>query len=167
MSIVVDSVSKNFGDFVALDDVSLNVRDGSLTHGEANRLERGQDRINHYEARARSDGTVTPHERGRIDQMQNNQSQRIYNARHNERTQPTAPAQQPSSNWGNGGWRMQQAGMTQQAPRQQQPQQNWGGGGGGYRMQQASAPAPRQASAPTAPRPTYTAPSGGQRKRSR
>ena len=31
MSIVVDSVSKNFGDFVALDDVSLNVRDGSLT----------------------------------------------------------------------------------------------------------------------------------------
>jgi sulfate/thiosulfate transport system ATP-binding protein len=31
MSIVVESVSKNFGDFVALDDVSLNVRDGSLT----------------------------------------------------------------------------------------------------------------------------------------
>src|SRR4051812_19925610 len=31
MSIVVDSVSKRFGDFVALDDVSLNVRDGSLT----------------------------------------------------------------------------------------------------------------------------------------
>jgi sulfate/thiosulfate transport system ATP-binding protein len=31
MSIVVESVSKNFGDFVALDDVSLGVRDGSLT----------------------------------------------------------------------------------------------------------------------------------------
>jgi sulfate/thiosulfate transport system ATP-binding protein len=31
MSIVVDSVSKTFGDFVALDDVSLEVRDGSLT----------------------------------------------------------------------------------------------------------------------------------------
>ena len=31
MSIVVDSVSKNFGEFSALDDVSLNVRDGSLT----------------------------------------------------------------------------------------------------------------------------------------
>ncbi len=29
--IVVESVSKRFGDFVALDDVSLNVRDGSLT----------------------------------------------------------------------------------------------------------------------------------------
>jgi sulfate transport system ATP-binding protein len=31
MSIVVDAVSKRFGDFVALDDVSLEVRDGSLT----------------------------------------------------------------------------------------------------------------------------------------
>jgi len=31
MSIVVDSVSKRFGDFVALDDVSLEVRDRSLT----------------------------------------------------------------------------------------------------------------------------------------
>src|SRR5215217_4637920 len=31
MSIVVESVSKRFGDFVALDDVSLDVRDGSLT----------------------------------------------------------------------------------------------------------------------------------------
>ena len=31
MSIVVDAVSKRFGDFVALDNVSLEVRDGSLT----------------------------------------------------------------------------------------------------------------------------------------
>jgi sulfate/thiosulfate transport system ATP-binding protein len=31
MSIVVESVSKRFGDFVALNDVSLSVRDGSLT----------------------------------------------------------------------------------------------------------------------------------------
>ena len=108
---------------------------------------------------------MSPYERGRIDQMQNNQSQRIYNARHNERTQPTAPAQQPSGN--NGGWRMQQAGMTPQAPRQRSLSRR-GGGGGGFRMQQASAPAaPRQASAPMAPRPTYTAPSGGQRSRSR
>ena len=141
-------------------------RDGSLTRGEANRLDHGQNRVDRYQAGARSDGRVTPYERGRIDQMQNNQSQRIYNARHNERTQPTAPAQQPSAN--NGGWRMQQASMPTQAPRQQQPQQNWGGGGGGFRMQQASAPAaPRHASAPTAPRPTYTAPSGGQRSRGR
>ena len=31
MSIVVDAVTKRFGDFVALDEVSLQVRDGSLT----------------------------------------------------------------------------------------------------------------------------------------
>ena len=38
--------------------IQNGARDGSLTHGEANRLERGQDRINRYEARARSDGVV-------------------------------------------------------------------------------------------------------------
>jgi sulfate transport system ATP-binding protein len=31
MSIVVENVSKQFGDFTALNDVSLSVRDGSLT----------------------------------------------------------------------------------------------------------------------------------------
>ena len=31
MSIKVENVRKQFGDFVALDDVSLEVRDGSLT----------------------------------------------------------------------------------------------------------------------------------------
>ncbi len=143
--------------------------DGSLTRGEAGRLDHNQNRIDRYQANARADGRVTPYERGRIDQMQNNQSQRIYNARHNDRVQqPAAPAQQPSSNWGNGGWRMQQASMPQQAPRQ--PQQTWGGNGG-WRMQQASmpqqAPRPQQMSAPTAPRPSYAPPSGGQRSRSR
>jgi uncharacterized membrane protein YebE (DUF533 family) len=145
--------------------IANGTRDGSLTRREAGRLDHSQNRIDRYQANARSDGRVSPHERGRINQMQNNQTQRVYNARHNERTQPTAPARQPSAN--NGGWRMQQASMPPQAPRQQKPQRSWGGGGGGFRMQQASAPAPRQASAPTAPRPTYTAPSGGQRSRGR
>ncbi len=149
--------------------------DGSLPRGETGRLQHNQNGIDRYQARARSDGRVSPSERGRIDQMQHNQSRQIYNARHNERTQSSAPAHQPSHNWGNGGWRMQQAGMTQQAPRQQQPQQSWGGGG---RMQQASATpqAPRQqswggggarmqqASAP-APRPAATQSSGRQRTR--
>jgi hypothetical protein len=159
--------------------VHNGTHDGSLTRGEAGRLQHNQNGIDRYQARARSDGRVSPYEHGRIDQMQNNQSQRIYNARHNERTQSTAPAQQPSHNWGNGGWRTQQAGMTQSAPRQQQPQQT--AGNGGWRMQQASVTpqAPRQqtsgsggarmqqASAPAAPRPAATAPSGGQRTRSR
>ncbi len=124
--------------------IDNGTRDGSLTRGETNRLDRGQNRIDRYESNARSDGRVSPYERGRIDQMQNNQSQRIYNARNNERTQPTAP--QPSFNGGNGGWRTQQAGMTPQAPHQQQPQQQGWGGNGGWRTQQATMmpQAPRQ-----------------------
>jgi hypothetical protein len=147
--------------------IDNGVRDGSLTRGEANRLDHSQNRIDRYQASARSDGRVSSYERGRIDQMQSNQGQRINVARHNERTQPMAPAQQPSANWGNGGWRMQQAGMTQQAPRQQQQQQSWGGGG--WRMQQASAPAPRQQQtrAPATPRPSYAPSGGGQRSRGR
>ena len=66
--------------------IQNGVRDGSLTHGEANRLEHGQDRINRYEARARSDGVVTPGERSRIDGMQNRESRQIYADRHNDRT---------------------------------------------------------------------------------
>lgn len=148
--------------------IDNGVRDGSLTRGEANRLDRSQNRIDRYEVNARSNGRVSPYERGRIDQMQNNQSQRIYNARNNERTQPAAmPTQQPSNN---GGWRMQQASMTPQQPRQQQPQQSWGGNSG-WRMQQASAPMqqprPQQISAPAPQRPTYTPPSGGGGQRSR
>ena len=66
--------------------IQNGVRDGSLTRGEANRLDRGQNRIDRYEARARSDGTVTPGERNRIDNMQNRESRQIYNDRHNDRT---------------------------------------------------------------------------------
>lgn len=136
------------------------VRDGSLTRGEANRLEHGQDRINRYEARARSDGVVTPHERGRIDQMQNRESRGIHDARHNERTQPATPATpattptsgtQPPRNGGHGGWTRPQAGTTPPATQPaQQPSRN-GGNGSGFRMQQASAtPAtPRAAFTPT------------------
>jgi len=124
--------------------INNGVRDGSLTHGEANRLERGQDHINRYEARARSDGVVTPQERGRIDQMQNNESRRIYADRHNDRTAPTTPTTpatgtQSSHNWGNGGWsRQQQASNTPPATATQpvqQPSRSWGGA----RTQQASA----------------------------
>ncbi|CAN5817511.1 hypothetical protein BH11PSE3_BH11PSE3_46850 [soil metagenome] len=109
--------------------INNGVRDGSLTHGEANRLQNGQDRVNRYEARARSDGVVTSNERGRIDQMQNNESRRISADRHNDRTAPTASAP-PSS--GTRPTRSQPAAGTQ-------PAHNWGNGGGGN-VQQASAP---------------------------
>ena len=71
--------------------IQNGVRDGSLTHGEANRLEHGQNRIDRYEARARSDGVVTPGERNRIDGMQNRESRQIYADRHNDRTATGTP----------------------------------------------------------------------------
>jgi len=153
--------------------IQNGVRDGSLTHGEANRLERGQDRINRYEARARSDGAVTPGERSRIDGMQNRESRQIYADRHNDRTatgtRPTTPPTTPTSgtqagngsrNWGNGGWQhAPQAGNTPPAtPSTGTPStggsRSWGNGNnGGYRMQQAAATPQQQAQAP---RPTMT-----------
>lgn len=97
--------------------IDNGVRDGSLTHGEANRLENGQNRINRYEAHARSDGTVTPNERGRIDRMQNNEGRRISADRHNDRTATPAPTtgtrptpvNQPSRSWSHGSGQVQQA----------------------------------------------------------
>ena len=58
------------------------IRDGSLTRGEAARLERGEQRIERYEARARADGVVTAAERQRLDRMLDHQSREI----HRERT---------------------------------------------------------------------------------
>ncbi|MFO1160957.1 MAG: hypothetical protein U1E60_19105 [Reyranellaceae bacterium] len=142
--------------------------DGSLTNGEANRLQHEQNRIDRYESHARSDGNVTPYERNRINNMQNREGRDIYNARHNDRTSPPAPTtgtQQPggSRNWG-GGWQHQPTAGNQQPtgtpPAGMQPgggQRNGGGwqrpqGGatmpatapnnGGWGMRPASAPAP-------------------------
>ena len=150
--------------------IANGTRDGSLTHGEANRLDRGQNRVDRYEARARSDGQVTPYERGRINQMQSDQSHSIYQARHNDRTATTTPTtgMQPSHNWGNGGWQRQQASVPpaprptqpQQAPRPAPQQPQYNGGNGGWRMQQASATT-------ATPRPTYTPTSTPSSSRSR
>jgi len=128
------------------------VRDGSLTRGEANRLEHGQNHIDRYEARARSDGVTTPQERNRIDNMQNRESRRIYADRRNDHTAPTAtpPAgTQPgaaSHGWGNGGWHAQGGQTTPTSATQAgTASRNWGG----WHMQQASG-------TPQAQRPTMT-----------
>jgi hypothetical protein len=134
-------------------------RDGSLTRGEFGQLERGQERIDRTEAHARADGVVTPGERNRINGMQNRESQQIYNDRHNSRTAtgtpPTTGTQpttgQPATgthNWGNGGWRTQQASMPTTGTQPSTASRNWGG----FRTQPASG----TATAPAAPRPTFT-----------
>ena len=137
------------------------VRDGSLTRGEANRLEHGQNRVDRYEARARSDGVVTLGERNRIDGMQNRESRQIYADRHNDRTAPptTMPTTgaQPGSgshNRVNGGWQhAPQAGNTPPTTPSTGTQPNGGShnwGNGGWRTQQAAN------TTPAAPRPTMT-----------
>jgi len=134
--------------------IQNGVRDGSLTHGEANRLERGENRIDRTEARARADGVVTPGERNRIEGMQNRESRQIYADRHNSRTAagtpPTAGSQPTTGthNWGNGGWRTQQ-GSNATPTTGTQPTTTRGNGG--WHMQQAA-----NTTTPATPRPTMT-----------
>ncbi|AXS80667.1 hypothetical protein [Dechloromonas sp. HYN0024] len=62
--------------------IEQGVASGSLTQREANRLERGQQRVDNMEARAKADGVVTRQERGQLNHAQNVQSRRIYNEKH-------------------------------------------------------------------------------------
>lgn len=62
--------------------IDRGVASGQLTNREATRLERGQDRIDTMENRAKSDGTVTRRERARIDTAQDVQSRQIARQKH-------------------------------------------------------------------------------------
>lgn len=57
-------------------------QDGSLTPREFRRLERGEQRIDRAEARAKADGVVTRGERRHLDHMLDRQSAAIYHQRH-------------------------------------------------------------------------------------
>lgn len=56
---------------------------GELTVREQRQLMRGQHRIYRAERRAERDGYVSPAERQRLRHMQNRQSHKIYNKKHN------------------------------------------------------------------------------------
>lgn len=62
--------------------IDQGVASGSLTPREANRLERGQQRVDNIENRAKADGVVTRQERVRLHQAQDVQSRRIYAQKH-------------------------------------------------------------------------------------
>ena len=62
--------------------IDQGVASGSLTQREANRLDRGQDRVDNMENRAKSDGVVTRGERARMHQAQDRQSAGIYRQKH-------------------------------------------------------------------------------------
>lgn len=55
---------------------------GALTAKEATRLEKGQDRVENLEAKAKADGTVTAKERERLQHAQNVESRRIFRQKH-------------------------------------------------------------------------------------
>lgn len=62
--------------------IQKGVKSGELTRNEAARLEKGQDRIEKIEDKAKSDGKVTPRERARLDKAQDKQSVRIKKEKH-------------------------------------------------------------------------------------
>ncbi|OHC61578.1 MAG: hypothetical protein A2040_11955 [Rhodocyclales bacterium GWA2_65_19] len=62
--------------------IDQGVTSGALTGKEAARLEKGQERIQTMEDKAKADGKVTPKERERLKQAQNNQSRQIVQEKH-------------------------------------------------------------------------------------
>jgi hypothetical protein len=69
--------------------IDQGVASGSLTQQEANRLNRGQDRVATAEDKAKADGTVTKKERARLAHMQNKQDRHIKHQKHDR--QKVAP----------------------------------------------------------------------------
>lgn len=62
--------------------IDQGIASGQLTQRETNRLERGQQRVDNLENRAKSDGVVTARERARVQHAQNVESKRIYRQKH-------------------------------------------------------------------------------------
>lgn len=68
--------------------IHQGIRSGSVTPGEAARLEREQVRIERMERRLKADGDFTRRDRARVQHRLNRSSRHIYRAKHNGRTRP-------------------------------------------------------------------------------
>lgn len=79
------------------DRIGNGVKNGSLTPGEAARLERQESRIEQHKAKdmAAHDGHLTKPEERRLNRQENRASRDIHRAKHNVRTVGT-PATKPS-----------------------------------------------------------------------
>jgi hypothetical protein len=62
--------------------IEAGIQSGALTNREASKLERGQARIDHREARAAADGHIGKREQAGIERSQDHQSSRIYSQKH-------------------------------------------------------------------------------------
>lgn len=71
--------------------IGEGVEDGSVTAGEAARLERKEAGINKEIRSMKKDGNFTPAERARVQRQQNRLSREIYTQKHDAQTQNTNP----------------------------------------------------------------------------
>ncbi len=70
--------------------IQQGVNSGSVTAGEAAKLENGQAADSRAQARAGANGNVSAKEQARLQRKQNRQSNRIHRKKHNNRTANTA-----------------------------------------------------------------------------
>jgi len=63
--------------------IKNGVRSGKLTRPEARKLKRDQARIDHAQEKAKADGVVTDQEKRRLENMQDRESNRIKELKHN------------------------------------------------------------------------------------
>jgi hypothetical protein len=63
--------------------IEQGMKSGTVTNREAGNLERGQSRVDRTEARAAKDGHVGAREQNRIQSKENNQSEKIFDKKHN------------------------------------------------------------------------------------
>lgn len=71
--------------------IGNGVENGSLTAGEATRLEKKETRINREEKRMKSDGNFTAAERAKVRNQQSHVSKQIYNQKHDAQVQNVNP----------------------------------------------------------------------------
>jgi hypothetical protein len=73
------------------DRIGEGVENGSLTAGEASKLEHKEAALNREEKKMKSDGTMSPTERVKLQKQQNGLSKQIYNQKHDAQAQNLNP----------------------------------------------------------------------------
>ncbi len=68
--------------------IQQGVQSGALTGKEAAKLEKGQDKVQAKETKAKADGKVTARERARLAKAQDKQSRKIARQKHDRQTAP-------------------------------------------------------------------------------
>ena len=68
--------------------IQQGVQSGALTGKEAAKLEKGQDKVQAKETKAKADGKVTARERARLAKAQDKQSRKIAKQKHDRQTAP-------------------------------------------------------------------------------